>query len=359
MAIAERMPAPGAEKDLSLLVQDFMELISRIPDVAKVTEQANAFIGRFPPNMALSVASALSHAYPFYVPPMDEATAGRLALNLDQLSELVMRARLTVSRSRQPNILVACAPKSASTFIAAALSRAIGVPQVTLATPTFSAASGSVLGSNLREQETDELAMMRAGLNGRGYVAQQHIRCTPYLARQMDLYRVKPIVTIRNIFDTLVSLDDMFLKWRSTLRPGNANFFDDGLPARYTEMEREERFHLLAEANCVWYIRFFLSWKRMEEAGLVRPLWVSYETDFLGDKHELGRKVAAFVGPDLCDADRVAETFADNSGGEKLRLNKGVAGRGADVPGAVRDKVRTIFSRFAGEADLTPLLGTE
>lgn len=65
---------------------------------------------------------------------------------------------------------------------------------------------------------------MRHGLNGRGYVAQHHIRCTPYLARQMTLYNIRPIVTVRNFFDTLISLDDMFQSWRASNRPVDTIF---------------------------------------------------------------------------------------------------------------------------------------
>ena len=149
---------------------------------------------------------------------------------------------------------------------------------------------------NLREQETDELALIRNGINGMGYVAQHHIRCTPYLCRQMQLYRIKPIVTYRNYFDTLVSLDDMFLEWRPAGPGSDLNFFDDGLPSNYVDMDREDRLHLLADRSTVFYIQFYLTWKKCEAMGLVEPLWVSYEKDFQGDKTILAERIAEFVG---------------------------------------------------------------
>lgn len=310
-----------------------------------------------PADRTLELASALSHANPFFLPAMDEDSADGLKINLSQFAELIMRARLTASRATQPNILVACAPKSASTFISAALVQALKLPLVSLSTPTMDGHAGSVLGANLRSQETDELALLRHGLNGRGYVAQQHIRCTPYLAYQMKLYRVRPIVTVRNFFDTLVSLDDMFLKWRSVERPQETEFFDDGLPPHYSQLSFEERLDIVVSAQAVWYVQFLLSWQTCEKLNLVKPLWVSYESDFLGDKTALAERISAFIGSEICDAAKIAEALTDRRDGDKKRINRGVAGRGAEVPQAVREKAMAIFQHYAASGDMTPLIG--
>lgn len=349
----------GARLEQPQAIHDLMRTIALEPDMAKVRALADEFIRGVPPQQALVTAAALNFANPFYLPTMDDVSADRLGINLDQFCELVMRARLTASRARQPNILVACAPKSASTFIAGALSTALGIPQVSLATPTFSAYSGSVLGANLREQETDDMALLRNGLNGKGYVAQHHIRCTPYLARQIALYGIKPIITVRNIFDTLVSLDDMLREWRQVELPGNPVFFDDGMPATFTGLDDEARFEMLTDATCVWYVKFLLTWQKCEAAGMIKPLWVSYEDDFVGDKARLGARIAEFVGLEQADADRIAACFADTSKGTSLRLNKGVAGRGDRIPVKTRERIIAICRRYAGEGDLRPLLGKD
>lgn len=216
-----------------------------------------------------------------------------------------------------------------------------------------------MLGANLREQETDDLALLRNGLNERGYVAQHHIRCTPFLARQIALYGIKPIVTVRNIFDTLVSLDDMLLQWRAVDLPGNPAFFDDGMPATYTKLDDEARFDMLTDATCVWYVKFLLSWQKCEAAGLVAPLWVSYEDDFIADKERLGTRIADFIGSENADAGQIAACFADTRNGAALRLNKGVAGRGDKIPAKTRERIVAICRCYAGEGDLRPLLGKE
>jgi len=338
-------------------IQEMLQFISEVTDPLEIKLAGQAFMEKAPPERAVEFAAALSFGNPFYIPNVSAENAGQLAISVHQFAELIMRARVTCHHADQANILVACAPKSASTFIWGSLTRAAGLPGVSLAAAAMSPQSTSRLGMNLREQETDELALIRNGINGMGYVAQHHIRCTPYLCRQMQLYRIKPIVTYRNYFDTLVSLDDMFLEWRPAGPGSDLNFFDDGLPSNYVDMDREDRLHLLADRSTVFYIQFYLTWKKCEAMGLVEPLWVSYEKDFQGDKTILAERIAEFVGENHIDAARLAEQFGTTDPDKALRLNKGTVGRGKDIPQSVRDKVHGIFRRYDAEGDFSELLG--
>ena len=63
---------------------------------------------------------------------------------------------------------------------------------------------------------------------------------------------------------------------------------------------------LLAQRWTAWLVQFFVTWKKCERLGLIRPLWVSYEDDFLGDKHLLATRVAGFLGVDMAAAARLA-----------------------------------------------------
>ncbi|MBB4954501.1 hypothetical protein H4S14_002978 [Agrobacterium vitis] len=335
----------------------FLEALPDMADVGKVQVLCAEFLARIPHDKLLEVCSAVSHAHPFFLPQVDDATAENLKIGMNQLAELVMRGRLTASRAKKCDILVACAPKSASTFIANALKVGLGSRLASLACPTASALSSSMLGANLRSQELDELALLRNGLDPRNYVAQHHVRCTPYLARQLALYGVKPIVTIRNFFDSLVSLDDMLVSWRKVYEQVQTRFFNDGLPAYYSDMPQDERLDLLVDAHAVWYVQFLLSWQKCETFGLVKPLWISYENDFLGDKQQLAAKIATFIGSDFVDPQKLADALADKRDGTSLRLNKGIAGRGEAVSAAVRQRALAIFNRYDRDGDLAPLIG--
>lgn len=158
--------------------------------------------------------------------------------------------------------------------------------------------------------------MIQYGNNGLGYVAQHHLRCTPYLCQQLELYNIRPIVTYRNVYDSLVSLDDMMRKqqqeWAAT-RDKDAIYFSDGLPSNYCELDDETRYLILVDRQCAWYLQFFMSWKRCEALGLVKPLWVSYEEDFLGNKQRLAERIAAFVGLEFIDSVKLSRCFPRRS----------------------------------------------
>ncbi|MDB5551395.1 MAG: hypothetical protein JWL86_1379 [Rhizobium sp.] len=347
-----------ARKDtLDSEVGPFLDMFSKIGDAVDVRLKGHEFLSRFPPQRRLEVASALAWANPFFIPDMPAATAQQLALNLNQFAEFVMRAKLTAKRAGQFNILLACAPKSASTFIETALRKALDLPTVSLFTTTMSGFAGSMLGANLREQEVDELALIRNGLNGAGYVAQHHTRCTPYLAQMLSTYNVTPIVTHRNLFDTIVSLDDMVMAYRTGGARDGELYFSDGLPANYGGLDREDRLTILAQRNTAWFIQFFVSWKKCERAGLTKPLWISYEKDFLGDKALLAARVSRHLGPEFADPAKLAEAFEDKRDADARRFNKGVAGRGREMPESVRQIILKTASYYRDEEDISPLIG--
>jgi hypothetical protein len=345
------------KEDLDREIGPFMRQISLVSDPKQLNAMCHEFLFRFPPERGLEVASALTFANPFFMADIPEENAKQLAVNLELFAEIIMRAKLTAARAPQVNILVACAPKSASTFIQDAMRTALNLPAAGLFTATFSATSGSALGGNLREQEPDELALLRNGLNQRGYVAQHHSRCSPYVARLLDTYNVRPIVTHRNILDTIVSLDDMVCEWRRTPATEAGYYFNDGLPGKFHTLDRADRLMILAQRMTPWLLQFYISWKKCEQVGLTKPLWVSYEQDFLGDKAVLARRIVDYLGLDGSMVIRLANALEDKSNGSEKRINKGVAGRGRDVPEAVRDLVMRTADYYRDDEDLTPLIG--
>jgi hypothetical protein len=290
-------------------IMPFLQKIARISDPAVVHSLCHAFLYRFPPERGLEIAALLTYA------------------------------------------------KSASTFIQDALCKALNLPTGGLFTATIDAGSGSMLGANLKEQEPDELALIRNGLNRRGYVAQHHARCAPYMARLLAFYNVRPIVTHRNILDTIVSMDDMVMEWRVPGAPAASYFFNDAMPGNFHNRDREDRLMMLAQRWTAWLVQFYISWKKVERMGLIKPFWISYEQDFLGDKQLLAARIAAHLGADMAATARLAKAFEDRSDAGAKRLNKGVAGRGKDIPDRVRDQVLRIAGFYRDEEDISALVG--
>jgi len=344
-----------ATNDLENMLGPVMQWLARATDHADMMNKGNAFIGNLPPSRGLHAASMLSFANPFFLPSVSDEMAEDLSVSVDTFAEYMMRAKLTIRRSTQPNIMIACAPKSASTFLHAALTRSLNLPSACLFAATLDWGSAALHGSALREQEPDELSLIRNGLNGRGYVAQHHSRCSPYLSRLLSIYNVRPIVTHRNLFDTMVSVDDMIMDWRS--KPGSIDhgYFADGLPTNFERRDRDDRLMILADRMTAWFVQFYVSWKKCDEVGLVKPLWVSYEHDFLGDKAVLAERIVAFAGTGNVAA--VTEALEDRSAGKSRRLNQGIAGRGRDLPDRVRDHILSVAGYYAEDEDLTPLVG--
>ena len=345
------------KEDLDREIGPFLRKIAMISDPKTLRDIGEEFLFRFPPERGLEIASALTYANPFYMADIPDENAKQLAVSLDWFAEMVMRAKLTASRSAQMNVLVAAAPKSASTFIQDALRAALNLQSACLFAPAMDWASASALGASLMEQEPDELALIRHGLNGHGYVAQHHARCSPYMARMLAFYRVRPIITHRNILDTIVSMDDMVLQWRAPAPASDGHFFNDAMPNNFHRMEREDRLMVLASRWAPWLVQFYVTWKRCAALGLARPLFVAYETDFLGDKAALAARIADHLGRDVADPYKIRMALEDTTDGKALRLNKGIAGRGADVAPAVRDYVLKTAGYYADDIDLTPLLG--
>lgn len=334
----------------------FLEMFSSLANPKMIQLAAHEFLARYPAGRRLGLASALSWSNPFYVPEIPEDAARSLVVNPNMLAELTMRAKLTAHRAPQLNVLLACAPKSASTFISAALQTALGLPAAALFASTPRIQAVSMLGGNLREQEPEELALIRNGLNGVGYVAQHHARCSPYLGLLLKTYNVRTIVTVRNLFDTFVSLDDMIMGYRSDKAAQEGYYFSDGLPSNYGMLDLEDRLTILVHRSTAWFIQFYVSWKKCERANLVRPLWVSYEQDFLADKQGLAERIIGHLGLDPEAAAKLLAAFEDKTDGAARRLNKGVAGRGRAMPDSVRAMIERIAHPYRDEEDLTPLL---
>lgn len=317
--------------DLAEEFGSFLHMISGISDVTALDTMCHEFLYRHPPQRGLELAAGMSWANPFFLPNIPRDSLGALAIDRATFAELVMRAKLTAAKGDSLRILVASAPFAAPSFFADGLSLALGLTPADF----FAAATDpEKLGSSTLDQEPDEFALVREGLlPGPGVIASHAARATTYAARLLNRYEVSPIVVFRDVADTLAAMDEALMRGEAPAAIAAA------LPAGYITLKREPRLLLLAGRFGAWIGDFERSWIRAAQEGMARPLFLSYEADFLGDRHLLARKIAGFLGP-KANAMKLAAVLDDRE--------ITPAGAGADLPAAVREMLAATSEAYHG-----------
>lgn len=218
------------------------------------------------------------------------------------------------------HLLVACMPKSGSTFLATVLGNLPEMQVVSL-----------VPGFDRREQELD-LSLLHA-VHGLNYVAQHHLRFSRPTENLLRHFDIRPIVLVRNIFDVVMSIKDHF---RNESIEGSMAYV---IPEMKQWEDRElERF--IVHMMIPWYFNFYMSWLSCESKCLIR-----YE-DII---HSPEAVVATICDQVSLKCSPVSIQRAINiSEQSPTRKNKGIAGRGAKLDDANRDLIFAMASFYKG-----------
>jgi hypothetical protein len=208
-------------------------------------------------------------------------------------------------------LLVACQPKSGSTFLSRYLADMGGGK-----TRSF------VPGFGRREQELSERRLLQARLRReRLLVGQHHVRHSGTTQKYIDRYRIDVVVLTRNLFDVIASLRDHVRRED----PAGPLFYLDKDMLKMSDRELEE---FLARFAIPWYLNFYMSWRAAGNAMFVR-----YE-DMAADTDGVARRIFERFGL------TVAKSALDLSAiREKSRFNKGVVGRGREISADARRMV--------------------
>ena len=289
---------------------------------------------------------------PFFVP---HAQPGTQPLNSMQWLYVVSQARAAAANGNTRRILVAAPMKSGSTFISKALSNALQLPRVSLIMLLARAYDYAALGAATRAHEIDELALLSACCRPSGFLAHHHMLASPFVGRQAELYGLDVVLIRRNIFDMLVSLDDFTLKYLAE-EGLEEPFFSQGVPAKYAEMDFDDRISRLLDRNLHFYLDYYVSWTLAERQGLINPFWISYEAEIAGGTQALAARVTQAFARSDDEAGRVTASLGEGGNMEHVHFNKGIAGRGGGITGRNRERVHEAFGDFAGIADWSELL---
>ncbi|MFT4251109.1 MAG: hypothetical protein QM608_01320 [Caulobacter sp.] len=189
-------------------------------------------------------------------------------------------------------------------------------------------------------------------------VMHLHMYPNRHVTDILETFAIPVVVASRNIFDSLVSLMDMHEKAEAEGRRMDDALLHSG--RSYYDMSPEERRHSLVHIAPLWYARFYGQWlghhQSRQAEGQDAPLWLHYE-QLRTDPRSVLAAIAAHVDPDHAyttdelDA-ALAWSLTDK---ERVRLNKGVSGRGeAFFTTAEKDAIRAILAP-AGEEALSAL----
>lgn len=297
-----------------------------------------------------AVLNTLYYVYPisFEKPNVQQFVRQRFAKykNTDFDLFSMNMARL-YRRNDALKIAICCMPKSGSTYLVTSLTQIedMKMDMIYLQTPYMNVDFVDALS---REHEIDEFALLMHEMRGKNWVTQMHVKWTRYTERVFEANGIKPIVTFRNIFDCVVSMDDMLMK-------GEVDGFPMiRLPQDFKKMQDADRLGFLTEYVGPWYLDYVVSWHRAKIANLK----LYYEKDIIGFNGDTAAKILKFIGKDELAPDVVAKAFelTDEKKKKSSRINKGVAGRGEKIPLASRDRLRSLARPYEKEVDFSGLL---
>jgi hypothetical protein len=222
------------------------------------------------------------------------------------------------SHSGSTKILLACFPKSGSTFTSNVIAQKDGFRKVDLV-PAY----------GNREQELDIRYLYKhRNIN---FVAQHHIKNSMHLEELLQQYNVKPIILVRNIYDCIVSNADHFrnegITWFGVINEEHLKLAD------------EQLYSIIADLLAPWYISFYVSWKMSS----IEPLIIKYE-DMINDPENYFKKI--FDAVDINITSKDTTELIGKAQGKYNRFNKGIKGRGDSVPPEVKKHIERLASHY-------------
>ena len=222
------------------------------------------------------------------------------------------------------HLLIACMPKSGSSFLSAALCAATGWPVLPMS-----------YGYMQNEQDIHlPFLLARPEANT---VTQQHCRATIPNVQILQAFGIRPIVLVRNLFDVVLSLADFY----DGGAVGNTFF-----PGRWEALAPERKHDLIVDHVMPWYVTFFASWMDVIRTGWLDARLVSYDA-MIADKPGTLAAILAHQGLTKSAQECAAAIAAVDGGAAQTRLNKGVGGRGvAALTEAQKDRIRRLAGYY-------------
>lgn len=219
------------------------------------------------------------------------------------LDDQVLETRIAPQRK---HAWIIAAPKSGSTWLSALLEKLLGWRAVPL--------SG---GAGRREGEPDVRQIVRFP-HENIFSPHQHCRASDSTVDFINRFRIKPIIQVRNVYDTVISFREHCLR-EDCLFP---MAYIDG---EFLRFDKEKQFDFLIDMVLPWYFNFYASWFQVEGLAPDNRLFVNYE-ELLRDPKAILHKILEYLGESRSST--AIEAALEQVKGVNTRKNQAVVGRG-------------------------------
>jgi hypothetical protein len=235
-------------------------------------------------------------------------------------------------------VLVACMPKSGSTFLSSLIANIPGFRREHVV-PGYKRREQEICVKKLEEAYLKTEFLRTCWRNEelvnterpRGFVTQMHLRYTEPTAEIIERYNLRTIVLVRNIFDIIVSLADH-------VRDSSPYMAMAYVSEEMRAMPEKEMHEFIVDMVVPWYLNFYRCWQDCDNKTVV-----TYERLTKAPLDAL-KETMRGVGIDV--SLKKLRTAMERVESANIRLNKGIAGRGEALDGHLMDRVRHLCSYY-------------
>jgi tetratricopeptide (TPR) repeat protein len=226
-----------------------------------------------------------------------------------------------------PHLLIACQPKSGSTFLKNVLCEVTGFRDLYL----FHASGQS---------EQDLFYPLLLEFATVPSVTQQHCRAAEANLQMMQAFGMRAVVLVRNLADVIVSLRDFYAQGAIL-----GTFIH---PDVWTPLSPERQIDLIIDHVVPWHLQFLASWQQADRERRVPVMWLTYE-ELMRDQCSAVQRVLAFHNMGVPDGKVAAALASLATEPQRNRFNKGVSGRGRDMVSPEQvNRIRSLAAYFRG-----------
>ena len=231
------------------------------------------------------------------------------------------------------HIFITCTPKSGSTFLKNVLVGVTGYRDLF-----------TVYAALQNEHELDMPQLAKFG--NINTVTQQHARASEANIQLMQAFGICPVVLVRDIFDTVISLLDFYRQGFTF-----STFFDRD---DFLAFDEQQQIDLLISYVIPWHFQFVASWQRAERDKRLNIYWLTYE-ELIKDKVAAVEQILRHYGMSPSAIELENQIAAAEANKDRNRINKGISGRGNAILSSSQKERIVGFGRYFPGTDFSCL----